>query len=325
MDKGYLWRQILSYLLIIFKSFFITKRLPEVDLVYLDSDGVWDIIPSLFYKKVFPECKLISMNHHMISIRYDSVYFFFSSLVNKILQKIGYFLIIKFSDAVFILDTAMGEKIKLFLCRKGYSKKCYYVKNGVDIYSIEQISEQTKQFEACFFGALRPSKGLTDIVPIWKLVCNQNRGAKLIIVGGMLPRYKKYLCRMIKNNKLKDNIFLFDYIPNKKEAVKLIKKCKIFICPSHEEGWGIAIMECLASGLPGVVWDLPTYKRILKEEVIKIKPNNIGYFADQIVRLLNDDKVFNRLKDRTIDSVKQFNWDIVAREDMKIFQEITSV
>lgn len=321
-NKNYFLKQFVSYFMVALKSIFILPRLPECHLLYTDSDGLWDIIPAFLYKIKYPSSKWVAMSHHIITLRTNGVIVFVFSMINIILQRFCLFFICNFSDAVFVLQTVTGNDIKKFLMKNGCKKQFYYVKNGVDISFIKKIPQQEKKYEACFFGALRPSKGLYDVVPVWKGVCRTNRKAKLLIVGGILEVYRNYLISEIMKNKLEENIYIRDYVPDRASAIELIKKCRVFISPSREEGWGITIMECLTCGLPGVVWDLPSYKQILNGGIIKINLFDKEKFAEATSRLLSEKDLFGRLEGETIDATEQYDWDKVAILDLEAFNKI---
>jgi|WetSurMetagenome_2_1015567.scaffolds.fasta_scaffold06019_5 glycosyltransferase involved in cell wall biosynthesis len=314
--------RFLSYLITVFKSLHVINVLPRVDVVYTDSDGFWDVIPAFFYKKKYPEAKWISMNYHKITLIKNNFQSFIISLVNIIIQKISYFFICKYSDVIFVLDTDMGDVIKNYFRKKKNKSSILYVKVGVNIDFIKRIPDQSKKYDAVFLGGLRASKGLYDIVPIWKKVCERKRDAKLIIIGGMITAYKNYLENEIKINGLEGNIIIKGYIPEKEKVIELIKQSRIFIFPSHEEGWGISVTECLACGNPGVLWDLPVYKRIFNEGVVKVEAFNVCLFAEEVCKLLGDGRLFFDLKNKTISAVEKYDWGKIAEQELKILENI---
>lgn len=321
LEDNYFTR-FLSYFIIVLKSLQIISILPRVDVIYTDSDGFWDIIPAFLYKNKYSKVKWVSMLHHKITLKKNNLQSFVISSVNIIIQRFSYFFICKYSDAIFVLDTDMGDIIKNYFNKKKYKSKIFYVKDGVNIDYIKKIPDQIKKYDAVFLGGLRPSKGLYDIVPIWKEVCKNKKNAKLIIIGGIIATYKKHLEREIKKNNLENNIEIKGFILEKEEVIGLIKQSRIFIFPSHEEGWGMSIMECLASGNPGVLWDLPVYKRIFKEGLIKVKTFDIDLFAKEIYKLLNDEILFINLKNRTIIEVEKYDWNKIAEQEFKILTKI---
>jgi glycosyltransferase involved in cell wall biosynthesis len=321
-EKHFLIKLLFSYILILIRFSATVEKIPQVDIVYLDSDGVWDIFPSILYKKLHPKTKLVSMNHHIISLRKDNFFTYTSSTINILLQKVGQYLISKFSDAVFVLNTQMGERIKNVYLKTGYKGKIFKVENGIDVKSISQIQEQDKKYDACFFGYLRPSKGLYQIIPIWRKVASVKPDANLIIIGGILLQYKKYLQKEINKYSLNKNIIFTDYITSKKNALIKVKQSKVCISPSQEEGWGIALIECMSAGLPGIIWELDTFKNILKNGVFKIKKYNISAFSNQIIQLLNNDIKREELGQKAKESTYQYDWCNIAKHDLKYFNII---
>ncbi len=321
-NRMFLFKQLWCYLLIVIRSFSKIKKLPEVDLVYTDSDGPWDLIPALLYKKRFPRARWAAMNHHKIHFRKDSLISAVFSMVNIFLQRIGYLLIPRYADAILVLDTKSGYEIKDTLSGKAPEAKFILVKNGADIDEIRRVPEQEKRFDACVFGALRPSKGLYEIIPVWERVCKTKPDCRLIIIGSLLAGYRAGLEENINTHGLENNISIAGYLPEKDAAFALMKQSKIFVSLSNEEGWGIAIMESLAAGLPGVVWDLPAYKNIIQKGVIKVSRTNIDGFAGEVIRLLDDDLLYRRLKDEALPAVAQYDWNYVAREEEDNFKKI---
>lgn len=323
--KYYLLKLILSYLFIFFRAQNAIKKIPQVDIIYLDSDGLWDIIPAILYKRQYPKVKIVSMNHHIVSLRTDNPFSCFSSIIYIILQKIGLYSISRIADAIFVLNTNMGHKIKKRYLEIGYNKPIYKISNGVDISSISRIPEQNKRYDACFFGYLRPSKGLYQIIPIWKKVVSEKPNSKLVIIGGMLAHYNDYIQREIVQHGLSNNIICTDYIPNKSQALMKVKQSKICISPSQEEGWGIAIMECMTAGLPCILWNLSIFDNFLKEGVIKIEKYDLNAFSKQIIRLLNDNYKLKELGQKAKESTLKYDWDRISQQDLKFFKEIMSI
>jgi glycosyltransferase involved in cell wall biosynthesis len=238
MDKWYILRQLWSYLLVFMVSPFI--KLPEVDIVYLDSDGLWDIIPALWYKFKHQKVIVVSMNHHLSS-----------NPINSIHQWISHKFIRRF-DVAFCLRSSAGLDLATKLCHHHNR----FVQNGIDLDLINSIPEQDIIYDVCFFGTPRPGKGLDEIKRYGEY------GVQILIVGDVLPMYRKQLER--------PNIKIMGYIPDKREALKLVKQCKYFIA-GKEEGWGIAIRECVACGLkdlnnPGKTYETITWDMVAKDE-----------------------------------------------------------
>jgi glycosyltransferase involved in cell wall biosynthesis len=193
----------------------------------------------------------------------------------------------------------VGEKVRNFI-------------NGISLSEITAAAEPIrKEYDACFLGGFRPSKGIFDLVPIWRRVVSRMPTAKLLVIGGGLERYVTSLKDEVDKTGLTKNIILSGVIPQP-ELFGTLKKCKVFISPSHEEGWGIVIGEALAAGLPVVAFNLPAYTQY-GSNIEKIPIGEIGIFSDKIIQLLSNEEKFNDRKTRGIEFAKGLGWDEAAR------------
>ena len=57
----------------------------------------------------------------------------------------------------------------------------------------------------------------------------------------------------------------------------------------HEAGFGLAVAEAMAAGLPVVGWDIGILGYVYKSGYIKVPLNNYNQFARSILKLLHDD------------------------------------
>ncbi|MCZ7355905.1 MAG: glycosyltransferase family 4 protein [Candidatus Methanoperedens sp.] len=313
-----IYDRIEAYFISTIFSFFIVPRLPKCDICYTDSDYICDIIPALIYHKI-NRTKWIAMTHHLVGINQNKPIDFFVSFLSSIMQKLSYRLIKNNADKVFVYDSAMGEKIaKLFHSK--YSVEM--ISNGVNLKFIDDINNTKNDiiYDACFVGGLRPSKGLHDIVPIWKGVVKSNINAKLIVVGGGLKEYENELKASIKGEGLMTSIELAG-AKSHKECIEIMKQSRIFITPSHEEGWGIAVCEAMACKLPVVAYDLPTY-RIFKDGLKTVELFDISKFAVIVNDLLYDTDLCAELGLKGFNGIQQYDWDLISNKEFEIFNKL---
>ena len=158
------------------------------------------------------------------------------------------------ADLIFVVNIDTKDAL---IARGFDSDKIFVTSNGVEHEFISSVRAGLRKFEACFCGRLVKRKGIDDLVEVWERVLKYFPESKLVIIGHGPEQCK--LIDLVKNKELDRNIIITGYIPEK-EKISVIKSCKIFISPSYEEGWGIAVSEAITCGLPVVCYDLPAYK-----------------------------------------------------------------
>ena len=156
-----------------------------------------------------------------------------------------------------MLETEAGEEIAKTLLKYGYIGQIHRVKNGIN--RIKQTKIKKDLNMAVYLGGLRPSKGLYDIIPIWKKVWQKNPKLKLTVIGRGSDKDMIFLKDSIEKNGLTDVVTIAGYV-DAKELNTLLSKAAVFFLPSREEGWGISILEALQHGCRPVVYDLPAFK-----------------------------------------------------------------
>ena len=101
------------------------------------------------------------------------------------------------------------------------------------------------------------------------------------------------------------------------------KSSEVFVFPSHEEGWGIAICEAMACGLPVVAYDLPVYREIFTQGIITVPLKDIKAFSEKVVNLLENDKERHVLGDKARSQATVYDWDTVAARELSLMKNET--
>lgn len=315
--------RLLSYVIATVAFAFNLYRMPKVEVIYTDSDYFCDTLPAVLYKKKFRSVKWVAMTHHKISVGWcNKPRDFVINLFSLVSQELSYSIFKRYADKIFVLKTGEGELIAEYLISRDIpSSKIEYVLNGVDLDLAKSAPTKERIYDACFLGGLRPTKGLYDIVPIWKSVCKVKKDAVLVLIGNVAPIYLTELQLEISKNGLAENIKLVGYVTND-EKMAYLKSSKIFVFPSHEEGFGITILEAMANGLPVIAWKLLTYKEIFVKGMLQVLEGDIQRFAHATLTLLEDEKLRKKMSEDALKVASNYDWNIIARVDLSTIMEI---
>ena len=305
------WSYVVTSLLWHFKK----SKLPKSDVIITVSDYFCDIIPAINLKKRHAS-KWIAWIHHCET---DPKNRPGNRIVNEVtsrMQRWSFRKIAKYADSAWINDTIAGDEIERRLLSLGMPpKRIRRMKNGIDLKAIQNAKEPPRKLtDAVMIGA-RPNKGLFDIIPIWQQVCNLRPGTSLVVMGGMggegeVAAETKKLGLPIRFFKPEGG-----FLPATQYYEK-IKEARVLFAPSHEEGWGIAVCEAMAAGLPVIAYDLPAYHKIYRNAYIKIPCFNKEKFASTLVDVLSDSATYSEFKQKGNISAKQYDWQQIAAEDM---------
>ncbi|MCE0764277.1 MSMEG_0565 family glycosyltransferase [Pseudonocardia kujensis] len=94
--------------------------------------------------------------------------------------------------------------------------------------------------------------------------------------------------------------------------------------PSVKEGWGLAVLEALAAGLPVVASDLPVFREYLTDGVDALLPpvGDHGAIADAVMRLLDEPRLRSDLASAGAAILPRFTWEASAARHLEIYDRL---
>lgn len=296
---------VLTYFKRTIRACFLNIKPKKDDIFLGTSDFLPDVLPIFLLKSKFPQNQWIQHIFHLIPS---------SRKIPYLAQKVSFWLIKKKADKI-VVDNNL---LKNDLIKLGFIPDKVYVNYpGVNLEYLKKITAKEKIYEGVFMAQLRPQKGIFDLLKIWRLVCQKLPNAKLVIIGKGKKEIEEKLQKEIRLNKLENNIDFRGYLPNK-EAFEVIKSSKIFLFPSHEEGFGIVGLEAQALRLPVVAWRLPVFEEIFPQGMTKIKIGEMKKFANEVVKLLKNKNFYQRLSKEAVRNADRYSWDKTAERELKI-------
>ena len=268
------------------------------------------IVPSNFIRRIFVARKLISKKNFRSIIVLGDFMNIFSIILGKSLK-----IPVIISDRNNPKEKKLSRRFELFKKityplasslvvmtddqAKSYSKKMQkiitVIPNPVIKKDINTNSSKTL-FEPPFIlaiGKLMHQKGLDLLIQAFSMIANKNPDWNVIILGEGEDRNK--LENMIIKLDLKNRIILPGILNNSSDA---LKDADIFVLPSRFEGFPNALGEAMAHGKPVIATDCDFGPRVMiNNEVdgLLIKNNDIKLLAASIERLINDQKLRNKL------------------------------
>ena len=297
--------------------------LPASDAVITVSDYFCDILPALAVKKR-TGAKWIAWIHHCETTPSERPG---NRLVNELtyrMQRWSFGRIAAEADCAWINDTIAGDEIERRLLESGMEKpRIRRMQNGIDLSAIAAASAANRRdggTDAVMIG-VRPNKGLHDIIPIWRQVQKLRPGTSLTLMGGMSGEAE--VVREIRRLGLPITVFRPDggFLPAEEYYAK-IKSAKVLFAPSHEEGWGIAVCEAMAAGIPVVAYDLPAYRRIYRNAYVPVPCHDFDAFARALVGILDDPRESARVSTAGKACASRYDWNAVAAADAAAVRDL---
>lgn len=107
-----------------------------------------------------------------------------------------------------------------------------------------------------------------------------------------------------------------------KELPELLSGATVGAFPSYIEGFGFAVLEKLACGLPTVAYNVPGPREMLHhfDRDFMTTPGDVERFSNQLVKLLTlDEESYSQLSQRCIEVAQIFSWKRIAKDTLDIY------
>jgi glycosyltransferase involved in cell wall biosynthesis len=172
-----------------------------------------------------------------------------------------------------------------------------------------------------YLGTLKPSKNIEGLVKAFEIVSKKFPKINLVITGKKGWLYEP-IFKIVEKYNLANRVIFTDFIVEE-DKPGLIAGAKVFVLPSFWEGFGLDILNAMASGVPVVASRVGSIPEVVGEAGILVNPNEPTTIADGILKILSMGKSdYNSMVSIGLAQAKKFSWEKTARETLDILKNI---
>lgn len=192
---------------------------------------------------------------------------------------------------------------------------------GVDQKLIDSINTKKIPNRIVCVSRLVKYKRVEDLIKACAILSSKRIDFQLCIVGsGEEEMNLKLLSTSLGMNK---KIKYFGFMKSHLKVLELIKSSSIFCLPSIVEGFGIAVLESLATGTPAVVSDLPIHREVSKGfGTIYYRACDPADLAQKLEQLLVQAKYRNELGKSGKLIAAEYDWNVISRKVESVYENL---
>ena len=173
-----------------------------------------------------------------------------------------------------------------------------------------------------FMSRINLKKGLDLLLPAFKEVASQ-RSDCLLILAGSDDGYLTETQRFIKEKFLEKSIRLVGMLTGN-DKLAALSDADIFVLPSHSEGFSIATLEALISGVPSLLSDRVGFgEAIRKTNAAHLVELTTESITQGLIKMLDDETYCRTLSKNGITLVKNsYDIKLVAKQLYEEFEKV---
>ena len=173
-------------------------------------------------------------------------------------------------------------------------------------------------------GGLHPRKNLRRLLDAYAMLSRAGSvGAvsvpPLVIAGNMDNPWGRELMEQVASLNLASEVIFPGHI-TERVMPALYRSAITLVYPSLYEGFGLPILEAMASGTPVITSDGSSMLEVAGEAAVLVNPENTEELAGALRRVLTDGALRLSLIERGLQRSRQFTWERTARETVAVYQ-----
>src|SRR5271167_492558 len=177
-----------------------------------------------------------------------------------------------------------------------------------------------------YAGAIRPHKNVVRIIEAFSALKSELQkeqmypDLKLIIIGDDLSSHPR-LRRTVVRSGVQHDVRFLGFVPI--EVLRIFyDEAKIFVFPSLYEGFGLPPLEAMAHGTPVVTSNTSSLPEVVGNAAVLVNPENVFEIMRALRRVLMDQPLRARMKERGYQQATKFSWETSVRRILEVYGEI---
>jgi len=169
-----------------------------------------------------------------------------------------------------------------------------------------------------YVGRIEEKKNLKLLIDAFAIVARERNPVSLVLSGKngygfeLIQRRIRQLPPKIANQIIQPG-FLPQY-----DLLRYLKHATGFVFPSWYEGFGLAVLEAMAMGLPVICSNTSSLPEVTADAAVLLAPKNPLSWAGAMSRVLNQPNYAKALREKSLKRAEAFSWDRSAKTTLEV-------
>lgn len=207
------------------------------------------------------------------------------------------------------------DKIKVIPL--GVGKRFHVVKDKKYLESVRQRLNLPNHY-LLYVGTLEPRKNLVRLLEAF-------RQARLddykLVIAGKTGWFSEPFFNKLHALGLGERVLLTGFVSDA-DLSALYSGATAFLFPSIYEGFGLPILEAMASGVPVICSDAASLPEVAGDAALLLSPYDIKGWTEAMENVVHDHILHERLIDFGLQRSRLFSWEQTARLTLDVYRDI---
>lgn len=194
-------------------------------------------------------------------------------------------------------------------------------------YSSDQKELACKKYQLTkpfllYVGTIQPRKNLVRLIAAFSNFKKNNpRDTTQLVLIGKLGWLYEDIIKAPKEFAIEEDVRFLHFVETS-DLQALYQKAEAFILPSLFEGFGLPILEAMASKTPVLASNVTSLPEVVGDAGVLFNPEDITDIEKAVAKVLLDKKLQHKLVQKGSKRVAEFTWQKAAEKTLKLFESL---
>lgn len=219
------------------------------------------------------------------------------------------------------LEKHYGSLDKVAVIHHGVDHERFRPKtDGVVISTDEAMLGRLPHRYVLHIGTIEPRKNIETLVSAFDILASQDAEISLVLVGQRGWKSSPIFSRIL-SSKFNDRIKVFGYL-SEHDLLVTLQNASCVAYPSFAEGFGLPVLEAMATGIPVVTSSGSVMEEVSGEYGWLCDPSNAEDIADAIEDATSDRSDVVTRTEGAIEWSRRFDWANTALAHLNIYRSL---
>ena len=211
-----------------------------------------------------------------------------------------------------------AEKVTAIYC--GVNEKFRCVDRKEATAAVSQALRIQESY-VLFVGSLKPHKNISTLLRAFALLRKRNDIRHRLLIIGDDAHWKPLLLKECSRLGIHDITTFVPYV-SQELLPKVYAAADLLVMPSTIEGFGLPVLEAMASGTPVVCSRAASLQEVAGDAALYFEPASAEELAERMENLLNSRELQESLRANGMERAKQFTWEKSTRKHVELYQRL---
>ena len=172
---------------------------------------------------------------------------------------------------------------------------------------------------ALYVGTVEPRKNIACLLDAYESLPRALRQARPLVLSGDFGWNSEALHQRMRTARQQGWVQYLGYVPDTLLPA-LYAGARVFVYPSRYEGFGLPVLEAMASGTPVVCSDIPPLVEVAADSGLMAAVADVDGLRAAIEQALTDDDWWQAAREAGLARASTFTWERTARETVAVYR-----